>query len=113
MKLLINTFIIIALSAIAQLFLPWWSIAVVAFLVGYFATDSGWQAFGAGFLALVMLWGGYSLFIDQANEHILSSKMAQLFKLPSSYLLIIITSIIGGIVAGLSALSGRLIKGLM
>jgi cell division protein FtsX len=110
MKSLINIVLILVLSAIAQLMLPWWSIALVAFVIGYFSCNSGWQAFFAGFLALLLLWGGYSFFIDKANEQILSSKIAQLFTLSSGYLLVLITAVVGSLVAGLAALSGRLVK---
>lgn len=114
MQLLRNILIIALLSFIAQQFLPWWIIAPFSFVVGYALTKNGGQAFLSGFLAIFLVWAGYALIIDQRNEHILSTRIAQLFPLGGNYwLLILITGIIGGLVAGLSALSGRLIKNLM
>jgi hypothetical protein len=113
MKLLINIFLIMVFAAIFQLFLPWWSIALVAFIIGYFNTQNAFQAFVAGFVAVSILWGGYAFFLDHANEQILSSKIAQLFTLSSGYLLILITALVGGLVAGLAALSGKLVKAIL
>ena len=48
-----------------------------------------------------------ALWIDVKNESILSHKIAQLFPLGgSSGLLIMVTSIIGGLVGGFAALAG-------
>lgn len=114
MKFLQHTIVIALLSFIAQLFLPWWIIAPIAFIVGYALSRNGGQAFGAAFLGIFLLWAGYAFLIDQRNEHILSTRIATLFPLGGNYwVLILITGVVGGLVAGLSALSGRLIKNIM
>lgn len=113
MKLLQNTVVIIVLAFLFQQFLPWWIIAPLSFIIGYALHNNGWQAFLSAFSGVFLLWAGYAFIIDRGNEQILSSRIAELFQLPNPTLLILITGLIGGLVAGLSALSGRLIKNIM
>ncbi|HEY0262443.1 MAG TPA: hypothetical protein VGB95_05415 [Chitinophagales bacterium] len=113
MQFLRNTIIIAAVTFLAQLLFPWWIIAPVAFVLGYALCKNGGQAFFSAFLAVFLLWAIYALVIDIHNEHILSMRIAELFKLPNSTVLILVTGVVGGLVAGFSALSGRLIKNLM
>jgi len=52
-----------------------------------------------------------ALIIDNANEHILSRKIALLLPLNGSIaMLIFITALTGGIISGFAALTGRLAK---
>jgi hypothetical protein len=111
MKLIFPVLAIIVLCAIGQNFLPWWSIAPIAFIVSYLLRLKAGTGFLAGFLALFILWAGMAVMIDHSNEHILSSKVALLFPLKGNYvILFILTGIIGGLVAGFAALSGALLR---
>ena len=99
------------LSFIAGLYLPWWSIALVAFLVALLLPQSAGRSFGAGFAAVFLLWGLLALWRDLPNKSLLSQKIAQLFYLQgSSLLLILVTALVGGIVAGFAAMSGSTIR---
>ena len=109
MKLIFPIITIAILSAIAQNFLPWWIIAPIAFALTYLFQLKPLQAFLAGFLALFLLWAGMAFFIDHANEHILSQRIAMLLHLSQPILLIFITGLIGGLVAGFAGLSGGLL----
>ena len=107
MKILLSIVLIALLSFIAGLFLPWWSIALVAFLVAVLVRLSPGGHFLSGFLGVFLIWTILAFWIDQKNEHILSSKVAQLFHLGSaSFLLVLISALIGGLVGGFAALSG-------
>jgi hypothetical protein len=90
--------------------LPWWSFAVCAFLVALAIHQKGWKAFLSGFLALAILWGGLALFYDLRNEQLLSTKIAALLSIGSSVLLILITALAGGLVAGFAALTGSYLR---
>jgi hypothetical protein len=69
------------------------------------------KSFLAAFAAVFILWGTIALKIDLSNEHLLSKKVASiLFQKESYALLIIITATIGGLVAGMSALTGSLLR---
>ena len=95
------------LSFIAGLQFQWWSIAIIAFLVALFIGQSIGRSFLSGFLGIFLLWFIVALWIDTKNENILSHKIAQLFPLGgSSLLLILVTAFIGALVGGLAAMSG-------
>ena len=109
---------IIALLATAlsgylfPLFLPWWSFAITSFIIAALIHQRPWKAFLAGFIALLLLWGIYAVFIDNANQHILSTKVAQILPFNGSYIaLIITTAIIGGLLSGMAALTGSYLDG--
>ena len=107
MKLISAIITIILLSAILENSLPWWIIAPVAFAVSYLFKLKWHQAFLAGFLGLFILWAGMAFFIDRSNEHILSSKVSVLIlKSSKPFVLIAITGLIGGLVAGFGGLAG-------
>jgi hypothetical protein len=107
MKLFLSIILTGLLCFIAGLFLPWWSIALIAFLVGLLLPQPLWAHFISGFSGVFLLWMILAIWIDQKNEHILSSKMAQVFHLgTASFLLIIVTALIGGLVGGFAAMSG-------
>jgi hypothetical protein len=111
MRFLLSILLIAVLGFIAGLFLPWWSIAIVAFLVLILLPQGLGRSFLAGFLGIFMLWFLIALVQDVKNDHILSRKVAELFKLgPASILLIIITALVGGLVAGFAAMSGSSLR---
>ena len=110
MRFLLATILTALLSFITGLFLPWWSIAIVAFGVASFMKQVIGKSFLSGFSGIFLLWAIVALWIDSKNESILSHKIAQLFPLGgSSFLLILITAVIGGIVGGFAAMSGALL----
>ena len=111
MKFFISIILIALLSLAACLYLPWWSIAIVAFIVAAAIPQKPFKAFLAGFTALFLLWGALSFYISSSNDHLLAHKVSLLIlKMDSPYLLIIATALIGALVAGLAALSGSFVR---
>ena len=111
MKLFISILITALLSFVAGLFLPWWSIAPAALVVALCIHQSPFRSWLTGFLALFLLWGGLAFGIDTKNQHVLSTKLAEIFYLGgSSFLLILVTALAGGLVAGFAALTGSYIR---
>ena len=95
------------LSFVAGLFLPWWSVAVAAFLVSIMIRQRPAAAFLAGFLGVFLLWEILAWMIDLNNNRILSHKIAEILPLAgSSVFLILLSSVIGALVAGFAALAG-------
>ena len=95
------------LSFIASLWFEWWIIAIVAFIVALLVHQKAWKAFLGGFLGLFLLWVILAEWIDIENKGILSQKIATVLPLGgNSLLLVLITGFVGGLVAGLAALSG-------
>lgn len=112
MKFFISTLLTALLSFIAGIYISvWWSFAVIAFLVALLVHQKAGRAFLSGFLALFLLWGAVSLWIDTKNNSILSSKIAHILPLGGSSLaLILLTAFTGGLVAGFAALSGSYLR---
>ena len=91
--------------------LPWWSFVITSLIVSVAIHQRAGKAFLAGFLGLFLLWAGMALVKDAANEHILSTKVAQVLPLGGSYLvLILVTGVVGGLVSGLAALTGSYLR---
>ena len=111
MKFFISLILTMLLSFAACLFLPWWSIAIAAFVVAALIPQKPFKAFLTGFISLFLLWGGVSFWISNNNDHILAHKVSQLLiKMDNPYLLILITAFIGALVAGFSALAGSYLR---
>lgn len=91
----------------APLFLTWWSFAITSFIVAIVIHQKSGKAFTAGFAAMFFLWGIQALIYDTANHHLLSEKIASILKLgDSSFVLLLITAFIGGLISGMAALTG-------
>jgi len=111
MKFIVSLVLTALVSFVGCLYLPWWSIAVAAFLVATLIPQKPFRSFLAGFTALFLLWGGLSYFISRANEHILAHKISMLMiKSDNPYLLMLATALVGALVAGLAALTGSYLR---
>lgn len=110
-KFFVATGLIALLSFISGLFLPWWTIAVAAFLVNALIPQTPLRAFFSGFLALFLLWGGIALGIDLANDSILSVRVAGILPLGgSSAALILVTALVGALCGGGGALTAAFLR---
>jgi len=106
---LLSVLVIALFSAVLQPFLPWYIIAVVAFIAGYVFKQPALAAFGSGFLAIFLLWLGYAAVLSHANNDLLAHKVATLLPLHGSVIgLLLLTGILGGLVSGFASLTGRL-----
>lgn len=111
MRFILATLLTATLSFIAGLFTPWWSLAVISFLVAVLIRQRPGIAFLSGFTGIFLCWGLLSLWIDSKNNHILSHKIAQIFPLGgSSALLILVTAVVGATVGGVAAISGSSLR---
>jgi hypothetical protein len=111
MRFILSLLLTAVLALIAGMYLPWWSIAVIAFLVALLIPQSIGGSFLSGFTAIFLLWGVLAAWVDLKNESILSHKIAQLFPLGgSSPLLLLITALAGALVGGFAAVSGSSLR---
>jgi hypothetical protein len=91
--------------------LPWWSFVITNFIVAIALPIKPLQSFIAGALGVGALWAGLAFGIDLANNHILSTKVAQILPLGGSYIaLIIVTALLGAILGGLASLTGSFVR---
>lgn len=111
LKFFVTIGLIAMLSFICGLFLPWWTIALVAFLVSVLIPQTPPRAFLSGFIGIFLLWGGMALGIDLANESILSTRVAGILPLGgSSYALIVVTALVGALVGGGGSLTAAYLR---
>lgn len=100
---------IIIVGAGAQLFFPWWSLVVVACLLGaLLPLRTGSLNFGAGFLAGFLLWGLYAWYLSTLNEGILAARIGTLLGGLPGGLMPWVSGLFAAIVTALGALTGRL-----
>ena len=96
MKFFISLILTALLAFAFCLFLPWWSIAIAAFIVAALIPQKPGKAFYTAFIALLLLWGGLSFWMSNNNQHVLAHKISQLIlKMDNPMLLILITALIG------------------
>ncbi len=107
----ISFLLILVFSYVLQLFLPWWSMVILTFIVGYSIEQKSYLAFFTGFIAVFILWAGYAYFLSSANDHLLAGKVAELMKALTggkTSMLFLITGLLGGVAGGLGCLTGSL-----
>lgn len=102
--------IILILSFIAGFILPWWMVAVVAFLAAIIVGKTSGKSFLSGFAGVAIAWVILALIKSIPNENILAGRVAALFQLPDWIYILLITSILGGLVGGMAAWSGVLFR---
>jgi len=108
MKFVLQLLGIALLAYIFELFLPWYYIAVAAFIMGYLLKSQA--NFLAGFLGIALVWLLKAWLIDTAGATDLTERVAHIFSLKQKELLFLIMAIVGGLVGGFGALSGALLK---
>lgn len=107
MKFIVKFIIIAILTVLFEIFLPWWSIALAAFLGGLIVKSRGINAFLAGALGVGLVWLWVAWRIDYVTDSILTEKMAQLFRIENKNLMIGITVLLGSIVGAFAAWTGH------
>lgn len=104
--------LILIISAVAQYFGPWWTMPIVCFGLCFWKSETPKGAYGVAFAAIITLWLGYALFLDITTKGVITQKITNLFieKAPYKSLLFIVTTLIGGIVAGFAGMAGYYCK---
>jgi hypothetical protein len=111
MKLIVAIILTGLLTFIGGLYMPWWSLAIAAFLVALLIPQRAGKAFLSGFLGVFILWAALAWWIDMKNQGILSGKIAAILPLGgNSILLILVSALVGGLVAGFAAMSGSYLR---
>nr|WP_321235173.1 hypothetical protein [uncultured Psychroserpens sp.] len=104
----INFVVTIIIALILSQFLPWWSVMVAGFVSALFFSLKKAAVFFVPFLAILLYWSVYAFIVSSVNDFTLAKKIAVLLPLGGNpYVLILVTGIIGGLAAGISALLGK------
>ena len=101
-----NFFIIAILSAVLQIFFPWWVIAIVPFIILLWHPVTASGAFWAGFGGIAVPWLIYGYYQHFISDGAMSDRVAKIFMLPNGILLLIVTVLIGGLTGGFSGVAG-------
>ena len=110
LKVLLKIGFTLILAFLFQTVFPWWSIVVASFLISLIISTKGLSSFIAGFLGIAILWFFSATIIDIKTGSILTERIAAIFSLPNTWLLILITTLIGGLVGGFGALTGSYLR---
>lgn len=112
MKLALQIILTGILAYVLSLMLPFWSVAIAGFMVAIIFNEHAFLSFLGGFLGIALLWGLSTWFLSEANNHILLPKVSAIFSL-SSFLMIVVISVIGGLLGGLAAATGTQLRRLI
>ena len=113
MNFFIKVLVVGILAVLLEMWLPWWGIAIGAFIIGMIDGGKKGLNFWAGFLGVFFVWAGFAYWIDMQTQSQLMLRISDLFTLPNVQLLVLLTGVIGGLVGGFSAWSGSLLKQLL
>jgi uncharacterized membrane protein len=106
MKFTIKIFLTALAAYFVANYFPWWSVAIVAFIISAIIQEKNISSFFNGFLSIGFLWLGMAIFSHQQSDGILTDKIGQLLSLPDSALLFVAVFLVGGLVGGMAGLLG-------
>ncbi|WP_346239510.1 hypothetical protein ABDK00_007315 [Niabella insulamsoli] len=111
MKFFISLIVTGIFSFIAGRYFPWWSLAIVAFLVSLLIAQRPLTSFISGFLALFLVWLILALLINAENGSILANRVGGMLGIGQQpVMLAVLSAFIGGLVAGFAALSASFLR---
>jgi len=111
-KFITSMFLTALLAFAAGLFsFPWWSFSITTLVVFASIPQTIGKSFWAAFISIFLMWLTVAAKLDFANDHLLSKKVASIFFKKESYMLLLfITALIGALIAGMSAITGSLLR---
>lgn len=101
---------ILFFSWLITLFFPWWGIIIPGMIFGAMFLKSGMKAFFIGFLATGLAWFLQALYIDIANESILSGRIAEMMGAGSHWMILLATFLVAAVIGGTATLTGYFFK---
>ncbi len=111
MKIIVSILLIALCAFVLGIYMPWWSLAIAAFLIPLLIEMKPGWAFLSGFLGLFLLWGIMSWLISSANQQVFAHKISKLIlSTDNPGLLIFVTALLGALVAGFASLTGSLLR---
>ena len=104
---------VVVFGLIAGETLPWWGIGLAGLVAGFWKAPSVWKALGGGFAGAGLLWLAAAAYIHLWSGGILTVKIAGIAGVSPPSVLIGLTALIGGLVAGLAAVAGFHLRSLL
>lgn len=106
MKVLRDVLILVVVAGIFAYFVGSWTLIPIAFLSGIFYEKLNSKRLWIGLIAGFCLWFGFAIFLDLRNDHLLSAQIGQLLGNLSGPILLLITGLMGALLASLSRYLG-------
>jgi hypothetical protein len=99
------------LGILAQMFFPWWTIAVVGLGVGCWINDTVGRSFAYGFLSMFLVWSIYAAYQSVANGGLMTNTISGMLggKISGTQL-IYTTGMLGGLITGQATVAGTLLR---
>jgi len=92
---------------LCQIGLPWWTLAPIGAIAAFLFPLRTGAGLLAGFCGGFLLWFVAAVLLDRSNQGALSGKVGQLFLGMHGWQLLMLTGVLGGLVAALGVLSGK------
>ena len=108
MKFIAQVVLVLLISLLLQLFLPWWTMAIGAFAIALLFRRSGFTSFLAGLLGAGLLWY-LAAYMTTVGSSALAERIAAILPTKSVSMLLLVTAVIGGLVGGFASMTGGLI----
>jgi len=98
--------IIIIISFLLQMVLPWWIIVIISFVTCGLIGKTGKIALWAPFFAILLLWTSMALFKSLPNNNLLALRVAEMFGVQAWWLILALTALLGAFTAAVSGYCG-------
>ena len=99
--------VIIIVSFLLQLVLPWWIVIVIAFATCGIIGKTGKISFWQPFIAIFLLWIGMALFKSLPNHNVLATRVAEMLGVKYWFVVLFVTCFVGGLAAGIAGFCGH------
>jgi hypothetical protein len=109
MRFPVQVLAIIVVGFFMELFFPWWSVAIAAFIGGLLLHTR--MNFLAGFVGIGLLWGMKALIADLSASSDLADRVARIFLLYDKAILLLVTCLLGALVGGFASMTGGAVRG--
>jgi len=103
--------VMVVMGAIAGIYLPWYALGILFALLAYILRIPSGTAFVLGFVSGFLVWAISAYWMDGQHPSSLPGRMANLFPLGGSVLVLyIVTGVLGGLTGGLWAWAGAKLR---
>jgi hypothetical protein len=109
MRLYLQIPAIILFGYIFEIFLPWYSVAFIAFVFGYLLDSE--SNFIGGFLGVAILWALKIFLVSTSAGVDFAGKVAQVLEpIGEKWILITVTLVLGGLVGAFACVTGASLR---
>lgn len=98
------------LVVLANPWISFWGVMILIILLGFFMKAGNASAFWGGGLGMGLAWLGLGVYISFITGSDLSDKMAGVFGVGSSWIMLILSGIVGFLFGSFSGLTGNMLR---